>query len=106
MSNPSLQTSNSRPEWESDFFGTINEMPPEPVVGISHILDAMGTLPAFRDGRLWVLQNLRISEGSSVIEAGCGAPAGVRVFEEQQILGAVDARDRFAATRRFVTSAR
>jgi ubiquinone/menaquinone biosynthesis C-methylase UbiE len=77
MSNPSLQTLNSKPEWESDFFGTLNEMPPEPVVGISHILDAMGTLPAFRDARLWVLQNLRISEGSSVIEAGCGNGAAL-----------------------------
>jgi hypothetical protein len=72
MSNPSSEILNSKPEWESDFFGTLNEMPREPVSGISDILDAMGTLPAFRDARLWVLQNLGISEGSSAIEAGCG----------------------------------
>ena len=38
-------------DWGSDFFGTLNEMPPEPVNGIGHILEAMSTLPAFRDAR-------------------------------------------------------
>jgi hypothetical protein len=33
-------------EWGSDFFGGLNEMPPEPVTGISHVLDAMTTLTA------------------------------------------------------------
>jgi ubiquinone/menaquinone biosynthesis C-methylase UbiE len=52
-------------------------MPPEPVNGIGHILEAMSTLPAFRDGRRWVLRNLGISQGSSVIEAGCGNAAAL-----------------------------
>ena len=64
-------------DWKSDFFGTLNEMPPEPVLGISHVLDAMSTLPAFRDARRWVLRNLGLSEGSSVIEAGCGNAASL-----------------------------
>jgi hypothetical protein len=38
-------------DWGSDFFGTLNEMPAEPVTGISHILEAMATLPAYRDAR-------------------------------------------------------
>jgi hypothetical protein len=32
-------------------FGTLNEMPVEPVTGIGQILEAMSTLPAFRDAR-------------------------------------------------------
>jgi len=42
----------------SDFFGSINEMPPEPVNGIGHFLEAMSTLPAFRDARYWVLRKI------------------------------------------------
>ncbi len=64
-------------DWGSDFFGTLNEMPPEPVNGIGHTLEAMSTLPAFRDARHWVLRNLGISQGSSVIEAGCGNAAAL-----------------------------
>jgi ubiquinone/menaquinone biosynthesis C-methylase UbiE len=70
-------TSASAADWGSDFFGTLNEMPPEPVTGISHILEAMGTLPAYHDARQWLLQNLGISQGSSVIEAGCGTGAAL-----------------------------
>src|SRR5260221_2634751 len=58
-------------DWKSDFFGTLNEMPPEPVTGISDVLEAMSSLPAFRDARQWLLQNLGLSPGSSVLEAGC-----------------------------------
>jgi ubiquinone/menaquinone biosynthesis C-methylase UbiE len=64
-------------DWGSDFFGTLNEMPAEPVSGISHILEAMATLPAYRNARAWLLQNLGISQGSSVIEAGCGTGAAL-----------------------------
>jgi ubiquinone/menaquinone biosynthesis C-methylase UbiE len=46
-------------------------------MGLSHILEAMSTLPAFRDARHWMLQNLVISQGSSVIEAGCGNAAAL-----------------------------
>jgi hypothetical protein len=54
-------------DWGSDFFGTLNEMPAEPVTGIGHILEAMATLPAYHDARQWLLKNLGISQGSSVI---------------------------------------
>ena len=59
-------------EWGSDFFGGLNDFPPEPVAGIGHILDAMAALPAFRDARQWVLANLRVPSGGSILEAGCG----------------------------------
>src|ERR1022692_3055719 len=59
-------------EWGSDFFGGLNELPPEPVAGIGHILDAMTTLTAFRDARQWVLGNLGVRSGGSILEAGCG----------------------------------
>lgn len=52
-------------------------MPPEPVTGISHVLEAMATLPAYHDARRWLLENLGISQGSSVIEAGCGTGAAL-----------------------------
>ncbi len=64
-------------DWGSDFFGTLNEMPAEPVTGIGHILEAMATLPAYHDARQWLLKNLGISQGSSVIEAGCGTGAAL-----------------------------
>jgi ubiquinone/menaquinone biosynthesis C-methylase UbiE len=59
-------------EWGADFFGGLNDLPPEPVAGISHVLDAMAVLPAFRDARQWVLANLRVPSGGSILEAGCG----------------------------------
>jgi ubiquinone/menaquinone biosynthesis C-methylase UbiE len=59
-------------EWGSDFFGGLNDFPPEPVAGIGHILDAMAALPAFREARQWVLANLSVPPGGSILEAGCG----------------------------------
>jgi SAM-dependent methyltransferase len=75
MASSSTGASGSTSDWGSDFFGTLNEMPAEPVIGIGHILEAMSTLPALRDARQWVLRNLGISLGSSVVEAGCGNAA-------------------------------
>jgi len=77
MTPHSMGTADGTPDWGSDFFGTLNEMPPEPVIGIGHVLEAMSTLPAFRDARLWVLRNLGLSQGSSVIETGCGNAAAL-----------------------------
>ena len=39
-------------EWTADFFGSLNEVPAEPVAGIAQILEAMGTEPAF-GRRVW-----------------------------------------------------
>jgi ubiquinone/menaquinone biosynthesis C-methylase UbiE len=91
-------------DWGSDFFGTLNEMPAEPVTGISHILEAMATLPAYHNARQWLLQNLGISQGSSVIEAGCGTGAAL-----SDILSVVGKKGRVTGndpTKAFVESAR
>jgi len=66
------KTNRGAEEWGSDFFGGLNELPPEPVAFIGHILDVMATLPAFRDARQWMLGNLGVQPGGSILEAGCG----------------------------------
>ena len=91
-------------DWGSDFFGTLNEMPAEPVAGIGHILEAMATLPAYHDARQWLLANLGMSEGSSVIEAGCGTGAAL-----SDILSVVGKKGRVTGidpTKAFVEGAR
>lgn len=77
MADVSTGTRVGASDWGSDFFGTLNEMPPEPVTGIGQILEAMHTLPAFHDARDWVLRHLALSRGSSVVEAGCGTGASL-----------------------------
>jgi ubiquinone/menaquinone biosynthesis C-methylase UbiE len=62
-------------QWGSDFFGGLNDFPPEPVTFIGQILDTMATLPAFRDARQWVLGNLGVPSGGAILEAGCGNAA-------------------------------
>jgi ubiquinone/menaquinone biosynthesis C-methylase UbiE len=97
-------TQRSGADWGSDFFGTLNEMPAEPVTGIGHILEAMATLPAYCDARHWLLQNLAISQGSAVIEAGCGTGAAL-----SDILSVVGKTGRITGvdpTKAFVESAR
>ena len=94
----------SAADWGSDFFGTLNEMPAEPVTGISHILEAMATLPAYHDARQWLLRNLGISQGSSVIEAGCGTGAAL-----SDVLSVVGKKGRITGndpTKAFVEIAR
>jgi ubiquinone/menaquinone biosynthesis C-methylase UbiE len=91
-------------EWKSDFFGTLNDMPPEPVGEIGGVLEAMSTLPAYQGARQWLLQNLGISRGSSVMEGGCGIGAAL-----PDILHIVGADGRVAGvdpTTAFVGSAR
>jgi len=104
MATRSPQAEASPAEWGSDFFGTLNEMPPEPVNGIGRVLDAMGSLPAFRDGRLWVLQHLGLSEGASLIEAGCGN--GAALADERAIVGAKGRVVGVDPTRAFIDAAR
>ena len=67
-----MEQSPRQEEWGADFFGGLNDLPPEPVAGIGYILDAMAVLPAFRDARQWVLANLRVPAGGSILEGGCG----------------------------------
>jgi ubiquinone/menaquinone biosynthesis C-methylase UbiE len=104
MATSSTGTPGCPSDWGSDFFGTLNEMPSEPVIGIGHILEAMSTLPAFRDARHWVLRNLGLSQGSAVIEAGCGNAAALpdilsTIGTEGRVLG-ID------TTKAFIESAR
>ena len=104
MASSSTGTSGSASDWGSDFFGTLNEMPAEPVTGIGQILEAMSTLPAFRDARNWVIRNLGIPHGSSVIEAGCGNAAAL-----SDILSTVGTKGRVVGidpTKAFIESAR
>jgi ubiquinone/menaquinone biosynthesis C-methylase UbiE len=93
-----------RSDWGSDFFGTLNEMPAEPVTWIGHVLEDMSTLPAFRDARQWVLRNLGISQGSTVMEAGCGNAAAL-----SDVLSTVGTTGRVVGvdpTKAFIESAR
>jgi ubiquinone/menaquinone biosynthesis C-methylase UbiE len=104
MATSSTGIPGSASDWGSDFFGTLNEMPAEPVTGIGHVLEAMSTLPAFREARQWVLRNLGISQGSSVIEAGCGNAADL-----SGILSTVGTKGRVVGidpTKAFIESAR
>jgi ubiquinone/menaquinone biosynthesis C-methylase UbiE len=104
MATSSTGTSGNPSDWGSDFFGTLNEMPSGPVIGIGHILEAMSTLPAFRDTRHWVLRNLGLRQGSAVIEAGCGNAAAL-----SDILSTVGAKGQVLGidpTKAFIESAR
>jgi hypothetical protein len=47
MANGSPATQGGVTDWGSDFFGTLNEMPAEPVGLIGQILDVMASLPVF-----------------------------------------------------------
>ncbi len=98
------QQSHTTQEWGSDFFGTLNQFPPEPVAGIGGILETMGALPAFRDARRWVLENLALSAGSATLEGGCGT--GIALPE---LIGIVGAEGRIAGidpTEAFIATAR
>ena len=91
-------------EWDADFFGTLNQLPPEPVAGIGGILEAMGTLPAFHDARRWMLRQLRLAPGAAVLEGGCGT--GVALPDLLELVGTtgrvagVDPTEAFVATAR------
>ncbi|MGI8855288.1 MAG: methyltransferase domain-containing protein [Thermomicrobiales bacterium] len=91
-------------EWGSDFFGTLNQLPPEPVAGIGGILEAMNALPAFRDARRWMLRHLQLAHGAAVLEGGCGT--GVALTDLVEMVGTagrvagVDPTEAFIATAR------
>src|ERR1700693_5599289 len=104
MATSSTGTSGHPSDWGSRFFGTLNERPTEPVTGIGHVLEAMSTLPAFRDARHWVLRNLGLRQGSAVIEAGCGNAAAL-----SDILSTVGTKGRVLGidpTKAFIEGAR
>ena len=103
MATSSTGTSGSTSDWGADFFGSLNEMPSEPVTGIGQVLEAMSTLPAFRDARNWLLRHLGHAQGSNVIEAGCGNAAALT-----DVLSTVGTKGRLVGidpTKAFVESA-
>ncbi|MDQ6772087.1 MAG: methyltransferase domain-containing protein [Candidatus Dormibacteraeota bacterium] len=72
MSTIDTTTAADKDAWRSDFFGTVNEMPPDPVGLIAGVLEAMATEPGFQAARQALIQDLGLASGGSVAEAGCG----------------------------------
>jgi ubiquinone/menaquinone biosynthesis C-methylase UbiE len=91
-------------QWGSDFFGTLNELPPEPIIALDHVLEAMRTLPAFEDARQWALSNLGISQGAAILEAGCGT--GAALSDLLELVGADGRIVGVDPTKSFVERAR
>jgi ubiquinone/menaquinone biosynthesis C-methylase UbiE len=97
-------TNTVQDEWTSDFFGSLNDVPAEPVAGIAQILEAMGTEPGFRAARLAVLHDLHLRDSISVLEAGCGTGVALPDLLEVggqnlQVIG-VDPTDAFVTLAR------
>src|SRR4051794_14030929 len=63
--------------WGADFFGTLNELPSEPVDAIAQVLEAMRTEPAFQGARKSMLADLQVGPGGLVVDAGCGTGAAL-----------------------------
>jgi len=91
-------------QWGSDFFGTLNELPPEPVAGIGHVLEAAASFPTFKEARQWVLHNLGVSEGSAILEGGCGN--GIALGELLELVGTCGRIAGIDPTKAFVEAAR
>jgi ubiquinone/menaquinone biosynthesis C-methylase UbiE len=64
-------------EWGADFFGTLNQMPPEPVAAIAQVLEAMRTEPVFQRARREMLQLLGVTAQAMVLDVGCGTGAAL-----------------------------
>jgi ubiquinone/menaquinone biosynthesis C-methylase UbiE len=72
-------------QWGNDFFGTLNELPPQPVDGLAQVLEAMGTQKAFRDARVDLLRELHLPRGGRLLELGCGT--GVSLQDIKSVYG-------------------
>jgi ubiquinone/menaquinone biosynthesis C-methylase UbiE len=75
----------SRAEWGHDFFGTLNQLPPEPVDGLAQVLEAMGLQRTFREARLNLLRDLQLPKNGRLLELGCGT--GVSLQDIASIYG-------------------
>src|SRR5260370_27608871 len=62
----------SATSWGSGFFGTLNDMPPEPVAAIGGILEAMRTEPAFQEARQTMLRDLVLPRRGHLLPGGWG----------------------------------
>jgi ubiquinone/menaquinone biosynthesis C-methylase UbiE len=90
--------------WGSDFFGTLNTLPPEPVALVAQVLEAMRTEPAFQRARRTMLAGLRLTPGMHVLDAGAGTGAAlpdlVEIAGSGIRLTGVDPTDTFVALAR------
>ncbi|HTE85694.1 MAG TPA: methyltransferase domain-containing protein [Dehalococcoidia bacterium] len=91
-------------DWGADFFGTINEMPPEPISLIIQILEAMGTEPGFRGARQTLLRELGLAQGATILEAGCGT--GTSLPDIQAVIGSEGRVTGIDPTVAFIDAAR
>jgi len=71
----------SRELWQSDFFGTLNDMPQEPVSAIAQVLEAMNTETAFRQARKALLQKLAFASPKRILEVECGTGIALKDME-------------------------
>ena len=63
--------------WGADFFGTLNELPSEPVAAIAQILEVMRTEPTFQAARRALLADLQVGPRGRILDAGCGTGAAL-----------------------------
>jgi ubiquinone/menaquinone biosynthesis C-methylase UbiE len=71
------QTQTAPAQWGADFFGTINDLPPEPVGLVIQVLEAMGQEPTFQTARRELLRALDVPPTGRLLEAGCGTGAAL-----------------------------
>jgi ubiquinone/menaquinone biosynthesis C-methylase UbiE len=83
----------------TDFFGTLNEMPPEPIGLLIHVLEAMASEPTFRAARRGMLSALALTPGAQILEAGCGTgvalPDLVEIAEPSVRVYGIDTTEAF-----------
>ena len=72
--------------WQSDFFGTLNDLPPEPVADLARTLELMGSEPGYRAARIALLAQLAVGANGTVVDAGCGT--GVALTDLLEVYGA------------------
>jgi ubiquinone/menaquinone biosynthesis C-methylase UbiE len=73
----SKPSTTERDSWGTDFFGTLNTLPPQPVALIAEVLEAMRTEPTFQRARQEMLADLRLAPGATVLDGGCGTGAAL-----------------------------
>ena len=71
--------------WQSDFFGTLNDLPPEPVAELARTLEIMGSEPGYRAVRIALLRELALAADRTVVDAGCGT--GVALTDLLEVYG-------------------
>jgi ubiquinone/menaquinone biosynthesis C-methylase UbiE len=88
----------TKQEWGNDFFGTLNDLPSEPVDGLAQVLEAMGTQKTFKEARTNLLRDLSLPRNGMLLELGCGTgvslPDVKAVHSESNLVG-IDFTSRF-----------